>query len=369
MLLEELLQYCFLKGIPFVSFQQPGEQVQTIFASIDQIRSLHEKEIIPANKAFIFAPFEERKEKIFFPAQFTLKGSKVPDEILKQSIFESNGFSLQPSPYFHTSREDYEKQFRKFYSAIEKGEVEKIVASRRIVIPPLGIEQYANLYKQLLIEYLNAFVYWFYVPGLTCYMGASPEVLLQTLHDDAQTMSLAGTMPVDSPKLWGRKEIEEQALVSRYITKVLEDMGLTAKISPTEDKMAGRIKHLCTQFKFKLAPDVFLELASRLHPTPAVAGIPIEASLELIKEVESQSRRFYSGYAGLLNLPERAFLFVNLRSMEIFADGICLFTGGGLTIDSELEKEWVETERKAQTLLTVIEKIRKFAPKQSHDQR
>jgi isochorismate synthase len=32
-----------------------------------------------------------------------------------------------------------------------------------------------------------------------------------------------------------------------------------------------------------------------------------------------------------------------------------LYTGGGLTIDSEVEKEWEETKNKAETLLAVIQ--------------
>jgi isochorismate synthase len=45
---------------------------------------------------------------------------------------------------------------------------------------------------------------------------------------------------------------------------------------------------------------------------------------------------------------------VNLRCAEITPGNINLYVGGGLTADSNPEKEWEETELKAQTLLAVI---------------
>ena len=47
-------------------------------------------------------------------------------------------------------------------------------------------------------------------------------------------------------------------------------------------------------------------------------------------------------------------LFVNLRCMKIDANSATLFVGGGITIDSEPESEWEETQHKLQTMLQVI---------------
>ncbi len=41
--------------------------------------------------------------------------------------------------------------------------------------------------------------------------------------------------------------------------------------------------------------------------------------------------------------------------MQVFPEKYALYVGGGITCDSEMEKEWKETEAKAQTLLSVIE--------------
>ena len=46
---------------------------------------------------------------------------------------------------------------------------------------------------------------------------------------------------------------------------------------------------------------------------------------------------------------------MNLRCTEIFANGVKLYVGGGITKDSIPEKEWEETELKSQTLLFAFE--------------
>jgi isochorismate synthase len=47
--------------------------------------------------------------------------------------------------------------------------------------------------------------------------------------------------------------------------------------------------------------------------------------------------------------------------MQIFADKAIIYTGGGLTYDSDPESEWNETVLKSNTLLSAIEKMRNLA--------
>jgi len=93
----------------------------------------------------------------------------------------------------------------------------------------------------------------------------------------------------------------------------------------------------------------------QLHPTPAVCGLPaMDAKRELLL-TEPHERRLYSGFLGPVKNNGSAQLFVNLRCMQIIGKKAYLYAGGGLTIDSELEKEWEETKNKAETMLAVIQ--------------
>ena len=176
-------------------------------------------------------------------------------------------------------------------------------------------------------------------------------------------MSLAGTRKAGSRGEWGSKEKAEQAIVSRYIEDLLIKHKVEGlQITETFTMKAGAMEHLCTGFNFVIADDgTMAQIINDLHPTPAVCGIPKEKALQLIKKYENHHREYYAGFLGPVNLKGKTDLFVNLRCMKITPTQMILFTGGGITKDSVPEREWEETELKAQTLLDVLEKIRNLA--------
>jgi isochorismate synthase len=82
--------------------------------------------------------------------------------------------------------------------------------------------------------------------------------------------------------------------------------------------------------------------------------MPKMEALAFIQQHEGYDREFYSGYLGPVNLEGETHLFVNLRCMKIQNNSATLYAGGGITEDSEPEKEWQETEMKCQTMLSVL---------------
>ena len=49
---------------------------------------------------------------------------------------------------------------------------------------------------------------------------------------------------------------------------------------------AGPVRHLKTSFQFDLGDNSAVEIAEKLHPTPAVSGLPQKDALELIEKSE-----------------------------------------------------------------------------------
>jgi isochorismate synthase len=92
-----------------------------------------------------------------------------------------------------------------------------------------------------------------------------------------------------------------------------------------------------------------------LHPTSAVCGMPLESAREFLRANEGYDRQFYTGYLGPVNVKGESHLFVNLRCMQLFSKKAILYAGAGVTIDSDAEKEWEETEMKLDTLLSAIQ--------------
>ena len=112
-----------------------------------------------------------------------------------------------------------------------------------------------------------------------------------------------------------------------------------------------------------------------LHPTPAVCGLPKKTAHDFILCNEGYSRNYYTGFLGEINLKiekkratsrrnienlaygtikKHTHLFVNLRCMEIDAQGAQLYVGGGVTSSSDPEAEWEETVHKLSTVARVL---------------
>ena len=177
-------------------------------------------------------------------------------------------------------------------------------------------------------------------------------------------MALAGTQRRDIDKpisdtAWTQKEIEEQALVSRYIINCFKKI----RLREYEEKgpktiIAGNLLHLKTEFEVNMKETNFPELGTvmleLLHPTSAVAGMPKEASMAFIKEHEGIDRSFYAGYLGPIQNEQKTSIFVNLRCMQLLESNAVLYAGAGVTEDSVAQKEFEETEMKFNTLLNIL---------------
>jgi isochorismate synthase len=210
----------------------------------------------------------------------------------------------------------------------------------------------------MLHNYTNAFVYCWFHPKVGLWFGATPETLLYIDKNEFTTMSLAGTQVYkgENNVVWGAKELEEQQLVTDFIANQLKTITSNLNIDKTETVKAGNLLHLKTKVTGNLLPDSNLkDLIRSLHPTPAVCGLPREITKAFIIKNENYSRSFYTGFLGELNQSKtKTALFVNLRCMSVKDNKASIYVGGGITKDSEPEKEWLETVSKSKTMSRIL---------------
>ncbi len=256
-----------------------------------------------------------------------------------------------------TSFEDYASQFKKLIAAFSEGILQKAILSRiKNIERPKAFDP-IQAFTSLCEQRTETFNYLLNHPIHGLWMGASPEVLLKNTGEVYQTVSLAGTQKKDiAPYHWTVKETEEQELVSTHIRSILKDSVATSldEVGPFTTE-AGNVVHLKTTFQFNLTSGHgAIELADKLHPTPAIAGLPVPLAVRTIGTTETHKRLLYTGLIGLVSEPNNVDLYVNLRCMQIHRDKISIYVGGGITTQSELHAEWDETEEKSKTLKTVI---------------
>jgi isochorismate synthase len=171
-------------------------------------------------------------------------------------------------------------------------------------------------------------------------------------------MSLAGTLPNDGTRpTWSKKEKEEQAYVTNYISESFSKSNISCEIGTTETVKAGPVFHLKTELEstHNISFTDALSFGNNLHPTPAICGVPLEDAKTMIRNIENHDRAYYTGYLGFVNPEKELKLFVNLRCLQVLQNQLALYLGGGITAKSNAEKEWDETNFKAETLLSGLE--------------
>lgn len=247
------------------------------------------------------------------------------------------------------TKEEYCETLQEVIKVIKENHLPKLVYSRRKIFTDFSCIDYKESFKNLCASYPNAFRYLFN-DGKNAWMGAFSEVLgkfNKTTHE-FETMALAGTLPVSEE--WSEKEIEEQKPVTTYIQNILKNYSDHIHQSATYDHISGNIKHLRTDFKTSIKPEDLDSIIHDLHPTPAVCGIPKDFCNENIRKYEKFPREFYAGYIKV-ETEESILYFVNLRCARLYQDSVHVFVGGGITAQSNPEKEWRETELKSEAIL------------------
>ena len=284
--------------------------------------------------------------------------------------------------------EAYAREFECFHRQLSEGKFSKIVLARKLriqshrqpfesvltsVVQDAGktsAVQNADSLKALFLKtcrmYPRLFVALVYTPQSGIWLMATPEILLKGEQNQMVTMSLAGTQKAEPSKTvadypvegveWSEKNREEQQYVTDYIEDCIKAFSDDYQKKGPYTTMAANLYHLRTDIAFRLHDTGRLgDVLDALYPTPAVCGIPKDEARRFILQHEHQSRKYYSGFVGPISPKGKTHLYVSLRCMNILDDGSCeLYAGGGLLKESEMEKEWKETEAKMLTILSVL---------------
>ena len=278
-------------------------------------------------------------------------------------------FTEQPNP---NAQAAFEGTVAQAVEAMRAGRFWKVVLSRTKTIGFSHVPDVVALFDRLCAAYPTAFVSAVWLPEGTggrpaqVWLSATPERLASM---DAEgmfkTVALAGTQSAYTPEgtmkrtadaLWSQKEIEEQAMVSRYIIGCFKKIRLREYLEEgPKTAQAGNLMHLCTQYTVDTKAVNFPQLGTvmlrLLHPTSAVCGMPRPKALAFIQTHEHHDRGFYAGFVGPVNIDMASQLFVHIRCLSLEGKTATLYAGAGLTEDSDPQKEWLETEMKCQTLL------------------
>lgn len=310
-------------------YRFPSEEVVIKRGDFRQYSSLEE-----IKEGFILKPFDE---DLFF--------------LFEENEQDERDFYVSNLPTV-TSKEAYFKYANFACEDLRTGKLQKVVLSR-IKSIEFELSFAVEAFYALESTYPNALVYLLSSPLTGTWIGATPEILIKRNNNKVKIASLAGTKKSSDTSDWRSKEYHEQQLVTDFISEMLDGINLhNLNINGPLELNAGPVKHLYSEITLETEVTTPV-LINKMHPTPAVAGLPKKNAIDFIHGNETHDRFLYSGVIGFYS-EKSTNLYVNLRCAQLAEDKAFLYVGGGLTNESNVEEEWDETENKARTLEKIL---------------
>jgi isochorismate synthase len=253
-------------------------------------------------------------------------------------------------------------------TAIERmgsSDIEKVVLARECRVRAARPLDRAATLARLRADYPGCFIY-AVDRGPSCFLGASPERLVRLRRGDVLSTCLAGSIArgatleedtrLGQELLASTKDRHEHEVVVRGLRDALAPVcrELSVPAAPTLMKVRN-VQHLFTPVTGQVAPgQTVLDLVERLHPTPAVGGLPREEAMALIRDVERMDRGWYAAPVGWMDTRGDGEFAVALRCGLVRAQDASLFAGCGIVSDSDPEREYAESRLKLRPMLSAL---------------
>lgn len=254
------------------------------------------------------------------------------------------------------SEPDFRALVERALANIGAGELEKVVVARCTALSFDAPIDVCEVLRELeASEYCTRFAI---RRANTTFLGATPERLVRVTGNVVDTEALAGSGDSDSSTalLESQKERVEHDLVVREIVKRLAPScdGLEYPKTP-EVRALKHLVHLYTPIHGRLETrEHVLDLVARLHPTPAVGGLPGMRAEQFIADHEPVPRGWYASPIGWFDAEGDGEFAVGLRSGAFVGDRAYLYAGNGIVRDSDPASEYAETKLKLASLSAAL---------------
>lgn len=117
----------------------------------------------------------------------------------------------------------------------------------------------------------------------------------------------------------------------------------------------AHVHHLESTVSGQLKPGVTLhELVWAMFPGGTITGCPKVRTMQIIRELEKEPRRGYTGSLGYVNMDGTLDLNILIRGFLIKENVAWFRTGAGIVADSDPQRELAETRAKAKGLLNSL---------------
>lgn len=261
-------------------------------------------------------------------------------------VIGSDGdYSMDFKPY---EFESYKKQFEKVQAEIAYGNTYLInLTTKTNLLSEIDLKKvftiakakYRLFYKDLFccfspetfIKIRDSRIYSFPMKGtIDGSIENAEDVLLNNSKETAEHYTIVDLIRNDLNLVSKKVQVDRFRYLDRIETQKGSILQMSSQISGVLEENWN--EHIGT-------------ILSRLLPAGSITGAPKERTVKIIKSVETYERGYYTGVAGVFD-GKSVDSGVLIRFIEKENDGYCYKSGGGITMNSDVNSEYKELQHK-----------------------
>ena len=248
---------------------------------------------------------------------------------------------------------------------IYDGDIFQVVLSRKFSFEADG--DYLKVYQKLRSLNPSPYLYHMKMDQKTI-IGSSPEMLIRVTDEQIETFPIAGTRKITGNEekneemkqelINDEKELAEHTMLvdlGRNDIGRVCDYGTVHVKELMEVKKFSHVQHMVTHVVGKLDTKFDMYDAFKaVFPAGTVSGAPKVRAMEIIDELEPESRGPYAGAIGYFSFNGCCDFAIAIRSIFVNGKSGFVQAGAGIVFDSIAKNELNETEHKANAMITAL---------------
>jgi para-aminobenzoate synthetase component 1 len=262
----------------------------------------------------------------------------------------------------HIHRQDFIHNLQRVIDYIREGDIYQANISHKFIIQ--GEFNGFNLFKRLFSINPAPFFAYLNIVG-TEIISTSPERFIVCNGNHVETRPIKGTIsrgqtPDEDQNnrkilMDSTKDAAELAMIVDLLRNDLGKISQPGSVKVREFKRVepyNNVYHLIAIVDGLLEPSVMpIDVIKAVYPGGSITGCPKIRSMEIISEIEQETRGIYTGSIFFHSFGRYFDSNIAIRTLLIKNNQMTFRVGGGIVYDSVPEKEYNETIYKGQSIL------------------
>jgi len=330
---------------------------------IEQLPYIEDIENIDDIAIFFFSQFYHLNRLTHRLTHYRIETNVPPFETTHEQMRNSQ-FSVE-SIHVQTSFDSYVQQLKQVIHYIREGDIYQANISQKFTVMGTfsGFDLFLRLFR------LNPAPFFAYIhTGDYEIICTSPERFIRCIDNHVETRPIKGTIERGNTDIEDKQNQtillnseKDQAELSMIIDLLRNDIGKCAtpgSVRVTHFKKIEQyqnVYHLIGIVESELSPpyDV-IDLMKACFPGGSITGCPKIRSMEIISEIEKETRGIYTGSIFYHGYGPYFDSNIAIRTLLIKNNRLTFRVGGGIVYDSIPEKEYQETIHKGRSILQAL---------------